>query len=445
MSIPAPYEPYKDIQESQNTHHSTIQPRSDITSYFTGHIYSTYCTIPNSYIFWFSPPSSKQFTVTGESKSQMLELCKKAILQSNVQIACKIGVELHCSGYAKELLQMIIGCIGTHIHIHNPNIASRIAQRYRRFEKQLDIPKGSGSVELPTDEEFYKKPEIVLYNSNVNCQSVRNFIIESIVSVTLSHQKELTLPRINPKDITHHYLYKEAKKLEIGGKKVVTMIQNNELQVVLEIIQKYILYKTPKVEKILYWIVWLTKLEGKIKRKGEKLPCKAISVQGVPKKHRDHWFWYIWKSVFSRVSFCDRLKKKQIIDIYELSKIEFTKQSVSTKLPLLFFAIRLLTYHTTHYFPDMIHNAHLYIQAYSNNNTLYRNLQISLSRKSWIQVLGDRLNTTEDVIQRPNTKIRKPKKITKKLAKEIEQKRTLSTLSQKTAYLDIIPKAENYI
>ena len=93
----------------------------------------------------------------------------------------------------------------------------------------------------------------------------------------------------------------------------------------------------------------------------------------------------------------------------------------------------------------MIHNAHLYIQAYSNNNTLYRNLQISLSRKSWIQVLGDRLNTTEDVIQRPNTKIRKPKKITKKLAKEIEQKRTLSTLSQKTAYLDIIPKAENYI
>lgn len=442
MSIPAPYEPYKEVIVKNSSQNS----RTDITSYFTGHVYSTYSTLPTEYMFWFSPPGSNQFTVTGESKNQMLELCKKAILQSNVQTACKIGVELHCSGYAKELLYIIIGCIGTHVHIHSPNIASRLAERYRRFENQLDIPKGAGSVELPSGGDFYKKPEILLFNSNVNCQPVRNFIIESIVSVSLSHQKELALPVINQKDITQNYLYKEAKELKIGGTKIVQLIQKNELQVVLEIINKYMLYKTPKIEKILYWVIWLTKLEGKLKRKGEQLPCKAISVHNVSKKHTDHWFWYVWKSVFSRVSFCDRLKKKQIVDIYELSKIDFTKNNVSKKLPLLFFAIRLLSYNSTHYFPDMIHNIHLYVQAYSNNNTLYRNLQISLSRKSWVHVLGDRLNTTSEVCmsQKINNK-RKPTKITKKLAKEIENKMTLSTLSQKTAYLDIIPKAETYI
>ena len=35
--------------------------------------------------------------------------------------------------------------------------------------------------------------------------------------MTLSHQKQMTLPIINPKDVSHNYLYKKARMLKIGG------------------------------------------------------------------------------------------------------------------------------------------------------------------------------------------------------------------------------------
>ena len=194
------------------------------------------------------------------------------------------------------------------------------------------------------------------------------------------------------------------------------------------------LHKTSKTEDVIFWILWLIKLEDKIKKKGENLPCKNLSLSGVPKSQTDHWVWYIWKSVFSRLSFCPVFKKKQIIDIYEIFKIDFTKTIVFQRLPLLFFAIRLLSYDVSNNFQSILNNLHLHIQAYSNVNTLYRNLQIKLSRKSWVNITGS--EKIENII--------KPKKMTKTMIKEMENKKTMISLNQKTAYLDIIPKANDY-
>jgi hypothetical protein len=447
MSIPAPFTPFSNNLDDNmqfnnrpiNTSHnrSTIK-QNVINQYYIGHIYSTVSTVPVDYLYWFSQPPVKTLTVTGESKSQILNTFRNAVSQSKLEAACITGIELHCSGYLQQVINILIEIIGSHVHIHNPNIGSRLLERYKRFENQINLPeKGAGTVHFPNeeyDELFFNKPEVLGYRTTLNCQPVRNFVIEMISVVTLSHQKQMTLPIINQKDVNNNYLYSAAKSLKIGGTNLMKVIEKNELKIVLEVIEKYLLHKESKTEEAIYWILWLIKLESKIKKKGESIPCKAINVNGVHKKHTDHWVWYIWKSLFSRVSFCSSFKKKQIIDLYEIFKIDFTKTIIIIRLPILFFAIRLLKYDISNNFPSILNNIHLHVQAYSNVNTLYRNLQIKLATKSWVSITGN------DKIE----KAKQPKKITNKMLKELENKKSTLSLREKTAYLDIIPKADNH-
>ena len=129
-----------------------------------------------------------------------------------------------------------------------------------------------------------------------------------------------------------------------------------------------------------------------------------------------------------------RYLRKNKLSTYEVFKIDFTKTIVVQRLPLLFFAVRLLTYDVSNNFPSILNNLHLHIQAYSNVNTLYKNLQIKLARKSWVNVTG-----SEKIENKT-----KPKNMTKTMVKEMEHKKTMMSLNQKTAYLDIIPKANDY-
>ena len=425
---------------------STRKPdkASSINKYFVGHVYSMYSTIPNNYLFWYKKQPNKNLTITGESKNHIMLKFKNAILQSNLGLACKLGVELHCSGYFQEILNIIIEIIGTHVHIHNPNISTRILERYRRFQRQINLPSNAGTIEFPENELFFEKPEILEYQHTLNCQPVRNFLAEIIATITLSHQKEMLLPNVDNKDLNQNYLYVEAVKLNIPKAVVKRDLMKNELKVVLEVIKRCLLHTNAKTEKAIYWILWLIKLEAKIKRKGEKLPCKTLNIEGVPKEHTDHWVWYIWKSLFGRLSHCNDFKKKQIIDIYELFKLDFTKTIVTRRLPLLFFSIQMINYNVSNLLPAILNNLHLHIQVYSNINTLYRNLQIQLARKSWIQMVRQPIQN-QNIIQKSTTVTKvKPKKITKKAQQEIEHKRQITSLNKKLEYLDIIPKANNY-
>jgi hypothetical protein len=451
MSIPAPFTPLPNNlgecmqfndRPINTSHNKNTVKQNVINQYYVGHIYSIVSTVPDDYLYWFSPSPIKTLTVTGESKSQILNTFRNAVLQSKLEAACITGIELHCSGYLQQVINILIEIIGSHVHIHNPNIGSRLLERYKRFEKQINLPeKNAGTTHFPNvsenrelDELFFNKPEVLGYRTTLNCQPVRNFVIEMISVVTLSHQKQMTLPTINPKDVNNNYLYSAAKSLKIGGTNLLKIITKNELKIVLEVIEKYLLHKDSKTEETIYWILWLIKLENKIKKKGESIPCKAINVNGVQKKQTDHWVWYIWKSVFSRVSFCHSFKKKQIIDLYEIFKIDFTKTIIIIRLPILFFAIRLLKYDVSNNFPSILNNLHLHVQTYSNVNTLYRNLQIKLATKSWVSITGN------DKIE----KAKQPKKMTNKMLKELEQKKSYLSLHEKTAYLDIIPKADNH-
>lgn len=443
MSQPAPFEPFTDNglpfndRPINTTSNRNVIRKNTNNNYYIGHVYSMMSTIPQDYLFWFSQSPLKSLTITGESKAQIVKQFRSSILQSKLGAACMFGVELHCSGYLQNVINVLIEIIGSHIHIHNPNIGTRIVERYKKFYKQINLPdKTAGTIHFPDENDihFFNRPEVLGYRSTLNCQPIRNFVIEIISIVTLSHQKEMTLPKINPKDISHNYLYNAAKSLKIGGSNLMKIIMKNELKIVLQVIEKYLLYKNPKTEEVIYWILWLLKLESKIKRKGEKLPCKTIKVENVPKKQTDHWVWYIWKSLFSRLSFCPVFKKKQIVDLYEIFKIDFTKTIINQRIPILFFAIRLLKYDVANHFPSILNNLHLHVQAYSNVNTLYRNLQIKLARKSWVNVTGS--STIE--------KETKPKKMTKAMIKDMEHKKATISLDKKMAYLDIIPKADNY-
>lgn len=440
----APFEPSskKTSVFDGRPHMSTPMKRDIVSNDYVGHIYSFACTIPEDYLYWFSPSPRKTLTVTGESKSQVLLKFRSAILSSKVGAAASMAVELHCSGYFPQAFSIIIEIIGSHIHIHNPNIASHIVERYEKFRKQLGVPNKCGTTQFPDEKSkktFFSRVEVQSYRSTINCQTVRNFVMEIVSIVCLSHQKEMALPRLTASDITDDRLIKAAISVKVGGKKPERFLKKKELALILKVIEKYLLYKLPKVEDSIYWVLWLVKFEKKCKQRGEKLPCKAVKVKGVPRSESDHWVWYIWKSLFIRVNFYPLFKKIQIANIYYLFRVNFKKNLVICRLPLLFFAMRLLKYDVANNFPSVINQLHLYVQACANVNVLYRNLQIRLARKSWVDVIGEEkkdVQAPQQTRKKP-VKKRKTKKLTKKEIKEFQDHQ----LSNKTAYLDILPRS----
>ena len=429
------------------TPYNTYKKKVSANTYYISHIYSQMSTVPQQYLYWFSPPSVKTLTVTGESKGQILFRFKNALLHSKLQEACSLGVELHCSGYILDVINIIIELIGSHIHIHNIEIISRILERYNKFKKQLEQSfTKCGITTFPVDEkdtDFFTNPTIKKYDSTLNCQPIRNFVVEIISLIALSHQKEIQCPIINSKDVTQNYLYTAAKSFKIGGRNLSRSILKNELQIALQIIKRYLMDKIPNTEKAIFWILWLSKFENKLKRKSESFSCKSLKIDGIHKKETNHWVWYIWRHIFSRVSFLSTSKKENIVNIYKLFKINFSKKLINDRMPLLFFAIRVMNYESPRSFPSIMNNLTLHIQVYSNVNVLYKNLQIKLARKSWVDVTGKTL--LYDTEKKSNPVRKKPvKKLTKKEKKEIERKQTISSLNKKTAYLDIIPKANNF-
>lgn len=399
----------------------------------SGHIYSLFSTVPKDYLYWYKPPPSKTLTVTGEHRKSILKKLELSLQQSKLNIGCQFAVELHCSGYFILAMDVFIEIIGSHVHIHNPNIASRIVERYKRFSKQLGFPPKCGTIEFPSQDNidtFMEKEEVKGLQATINCQGVRNFIAECVSLITLSHQKEMTLPRIKPTDVNVAHLCEGAKKFKVGGTKPERLTVKNELPLALLIIQKCLLFKTPKVEDAIYWIIWISKLESKCKRVGERLPCTKINVSDISKEDSSHWVWHIWKIVFTRLTRMPYFKKKQITDLYFLFKLHFHPSKIEKRLPILFFSIRLLNYDMGNNFPAVINHLNLYIQACANINSLYRNLMIRLARASWTAVCSPK--QVEKVEP-------KPKKMTKKDVKEKETVKKLYTLHEKTAYLDIIP------
>ena len=93
MSIPAPFTPLSNNLNGSmqfnnrpiNTSNSGSNFKKNvINQYYIGHIYSIVSTVPIDYLYWFSQPPVKTLTVTGESKSQILNTFRNAVLQSKL-------------------------------------------------------------------------------------------------------------------------------------------------------------------------------------------------------------------------------------------------------------------------------------------------------------------------------------------------------------------------
>jgi hypothetical protein len=108
---------------------------------------------------------------------------------------------------------------------------------------------------------------------------------------------------------------------------------------------------------------------------------------------------------------------------------------VVRRLPLFFYALRLLTYDVGNNFPAVINQLHIHVQACANVNVLYRNLQIRVARRSWIHTM-----TPEEIIKHEP----KPKKLTKSQEKEARKKKDMFRMNNRMAYLDILPKSTNF-
>lgn len=444
-----------------------------------GHVFSFACTIPRNYLFWFRPCPRQTQTISGESRSAILLRFREALLSSKLEAAGQLAVELHCSGFFPMAFGIIVDIIGSHIHIHSPGIASYVASRHRKLAKQLGLPAHEcGTLDYPEDPEdeeaFFTRPEVTAYRSTLNCQAVRNFVIELVSIICLSHQKQIAMPIIQDKDVCPEYVAAAATSLKVGGTNVLSVARKNEVGVSLQIMERLLFHKEPKVEDFVFWIVWTSKLEARCKRKGEKLPCKTLSINDVAQTESDHWSWYVWRIIFKRVGAYPQYKKTQIMDIFYLYRLNFQKANALIKLPLMIMATRLMVMVGDQ--PGMssiINHVHLHIQACSNVNVLYRNMQIKLCRRSWADNDDDRTQPPDQEVADAdaaapgeNLEVKKPvaagagtgagrgfgrgagrgvvkiKPMTKTQIRDQAREKTFFELQQKTAYLNILPKTQ---
>jgi len=225
--------------------------------------------VPRETVILYKKKLGKK-TITGFKKIHVVNKYKDCIRNGNVNEAIRWGVELHSSGYLKEIFNIIIE-ISSNI-VKSPLIFYMID----KYLKKIDI----------INEGFKKKME------NRNNQEARNLVVDLTYIVTTTEKNMISIVKI--KNSNEYIII--AKDLNF----VLTFRQNEDMKETVlacnEILN--IMYKKVHAfSKIVFWYSWLEKKELEYNRMNTIFANqhRLLSKKVCPTS----FVWILWEIIIS--------------------------------------------------------------------------------------------------------------------------------------------------
>jgi|688.fasta_scaffold220064_2 hypothetical protein len=306
----------------------------------------------------------KGMTISGYKKIEVINVFYNSLFNSELENACRWGVELHSSGLIKNIFDKIELLYFKNINISNPYFIFYYYQRKEILDKLLN-----------------KYPKNIILFSR-NCQEIRNLICELICIICLSKKNIIFENKSLPKIKDYNNINK--LKLKIISKdthKLYNYLNDNdpsEVKLALNEIINILYSSDYNFDKVIFWYLWLrqitiTKLKGKNKT-DFNFKCSVYNIENIGDNYKTDWVWPLWKIILDFIESSSNIISNFIKKIYIEFKKEYDGYFNKPKHYQIMFSFYILTTSINWKINIRQHNDQI-IQACSNINYLYKNIE----------------------------------------------------------------------
>lgn len=354
------------------------------------------------------PKEFEKKSFSGYSTKEVLSNLKKNILDSKIEVACQMTIELMLSLQTHKLYDLFLSLAIKNININNPKLPIKLFNRLNLYITS-NISNGDAR----------------------NSQVIRNHLIELCVILSNSKKtKAITLTSIKEEDFNTKNIVSKV----MANSDIIDIYRKqhdpSEIKIMLNEFLFNLLNKN--YDGMVYWLSWLIHYDKMSSKKKKPLICSKRFNEGISDKNQTDIVWFFWDIVITEAN--KKLNKKCFIQVVHLFKIYKLLYKHSSKYKYIYLLLYSLKYLTTIFNIDrsICSEPFLYIQACSNVNLIFKEKKQYEKYKSNINFL-----TQNNLVRDSNIyKMTTPKNI-KKQQKETKKNKLKNSLTKFNLLNDI--------
>jgi hypothetical protein len=314
-------------------------------------------SIPEDYII-HDIRTAKDFrnlTISGYKKADVINAYQNSMINNKLEEAVRWGCELHASGLEKKIWDSLYLLITKYIHLNNPKFFIYYVKRLKDYKKII---------------KSFPSKNYELFSRNN--QEIRNMIGELTSISCITKKNNLFLPNSLPKLGKNFFETCELKKrmLSAGLNEMIDFFYNStskEMRLAINEIYINLISKKGTFDNLLYWYIWLEKMENIRKRdEGLENDDKNILIDEL-------WVMIIWKVINTYKKRLDNNSVIYIDKIYEMYIDNFKANQIMKKKYLIFMAF-LFFRKNINLSVNLYPSEHLIIQVNGNINRMYERI-----------------------------------------------------------------------
>jgi hypothetical protein len=374
--------------------------------------------IPNNFIIKDVNKKYSDLTISGFPKKDVIQSFYQALINQNIESSCFWMAELHASNDLNSFFRKCFDYYIFYIHHNHPGGFFKLAKLYKEINVYFN--------------NFVKKNIIESRNNQETRNSLANFI-----SVLLSCEKNAELKLLKVTSLPNNlldreYIVKNIKYQEVNLNPTLIDVNSTSKEYLIafnEIYNEILYSKEIDIPHVLYWIIWLIKVEKQFKK--EKVNIYYNIYQSKKSNIKDKcWIWFITNLIKIRSnSLYEDIDKKDIIAIIIIFKKFYKLANKIEYLHYIRYCLEIINMNRPQY--KIENKTMINIQIVSKINFIYK--QIDVKFKPNENEYNDYIKELLDNEYRREITLRK--KFDKEYKKELNDLKE-KELETKMKYLD---------
>lgn len=301
----------------------------------------------------------KQQVLGGYSKIQVLTSFDKAIKEEKYDHAIYWALQLLCSGGAEIIWDKLLNIAAKQVNMLNPTMPQYLLTRTKEFSKIVAQPRYKGEASL------------ALRNNG----DIRVMIVELAIICATSRKSKLdSLPGIKKQDfmVDAFKARLEAKDTNLSEE---YMKENDpsEIRIAANELAYNLYHKN--LSKALYWLAWISEWAKLNTKKYGKFEIGIRPQADIDAKFYRLWCWLPWNII---MGIANKTHDSSIIAevgaLWDLYKLDFGASQCVKKMPLMTWAMKLLTT-PCDWKLKLIEKESIVFQQLMNINAYFKNLK----------------------------------------------------------------------